>query len=111
MGTVTDPYKKEVYYEWVIEWMDQYGDIQNLDHALSLSDIPSSHFDVKYTGGSTALALQRRAGCHADGLAELGYAYVNDGVLPDEFDCGHKIPQRFRMQLEKHNQSQTGGTK
>ncbi len=106
METVNDPYKKEVYHEWVIEWRDQYGDIQDFDRALSLSDIPCHHFDVKYPFGSTKLMLQRRAGCHANGLTELGYAYVNEGALPDTFDCGHKIPQRFRRQLEKRNRQQ-----
>jgi hypothetical protein len=93
--------KREVHYEWVVEWMDDYGDIQDLDHGDKLSYFAADDFETKYEGGSTAFALQRRAGCEADGLDVLGYAYVKDGVLPDEFDCSHKVPQRFKDQLRK----------
>ena len=98
---MSDPFKRQVHYEWVVEWMDEHGDILDLDHTDKLSGFPEDHLDVRYEGGSTALALQRRAGCEAGGLDELGYAYVKDGVLPDEFDCFHKVPQRFRIQLSR----------
>lgn len=103
---MTDPFKRQVHYEWVVEWMDEHGDIQDLDHGNKLSDFPDDHFEVRYEGGSTAVALQRRAGCEADGLDELGYAYVKNGELPDEFDCFHKVPQRFKDQLRKDTRLQ-----
>ncbi len=96
---MSDPFKREVYYEWVVEWCDKYEDIIDLDHADKFSQFTSSDFEVKYEGGKTDVALQRKVGCDADGMTEQAYAYVVDGKLPDEFDSGHKVPQQYKNQL------------
>lgn len=93
----------EVAYEWVVEYVDAYGDIIDLDHGDTLEGVFASWRDFRPDAECVRvdLALQRRYGNDDDGEIDRGYAYVREGELEAEFDSGHKVPARFRKQIER----------
>ena len=91
-----------VGYEWVIEAVDEYGDIQSITHA----DILSKAFEYKdffHTEGweRVEIGLVRDVGDDIDGLQNRQWAYLEDDKLPATFDGGAKIPKRFLEEVSK----------
>ena len=99
-------------YEWDIETLDEYGDIENHDHRDKLSEFPLNHFD-----GDKArfdLVLVRDVGSEHEGVTDRLWAYVffckSTDVfrLPEFFsDCGEdtrtRVPKRFQKELDSHS--------
>jgi hypothetical protein len=107
---------RRTHYEWAIEtvyWDEDEGmqDIEDSNYWDKLSDYqPGEVADalaqkrfVREDGIEvfTRLCLMRDVGCEAEGLEDRQYAYVVDGVLPETFDEGAKVPARFRKELAK----------
>jgi|GEM_PF-3080709 len=104
-------FKKSVHFEWVIEHVDIYDDIQehdfnnNLSDALFRATLDAVLSGKEYHEGLTPrLALIRDYGSEAEGLINRAYAYAyksDNGafVMPAETDLGHKVPERFKTQL------------
>ena len=89
---------KLVIYEWLIEQVDEHGDIQDVDHRDTAAEMfaamrrnepdPGMHYEFGLV----------RDQYHHDDPGELvlrQWAYVEGGVLPAEMDEGAKVPKRL----------------
>lgn len=88
----------KVDYEWCCEeWTDDRSDVienyfgQHVSECLKVSE------DLQ----TFSIVLIRNVYCDVEGLLDRSYAYVNDGKLPGEFECGSRVPKRFTVELEK----------
>lgn len=114
--------KREVSYEWKLEFMDVSSDdlqsdvsdfdadelpdddIADVDHCDKLE---SNWFEdvSKVDGKHVRLVLVRDVGNEDDGLEERSHAYASrrNGVLvlPDEDESGFKVPKKYHQQLER----------
>jgi hypothetical protein len=89
--------KHRVSYEWWVEQWDEHEDIQDCDH------IDFKEWPVEAKGECTPrLVLKRYSGSDADGVTDIGHAYVLDGMVELEFCTGHKVPKRYIDQCEKY---------
>lgn len=116
MSSHDDDFKTKIRFEWALEtvYWDEDEDLQDIedsDYRASLSDygaddladaIAQKRF-VRKDGIEcfTRLSLRRDRGCDAEGIEDRQYAYVVSGTLPERFDGGAKIPERFIAQLAK----------
>ncbi len=90
------------WYEWDIETIDKRDNIEDHDFDDRLADLAPRH---KYDpdGPACFLVLVRNWGNEHDGLLNRQWAYVTrSGELPNEFDGGDKVPQKFKTELRKH---------
>lgn len=103
--------KSKVTYEWDMEIAYDYGDIIDHHHADKLKDLkcyendPHRSFDEikgRQEPAHLRLVLVRDT-WDEWGLDEREWAYLNeDGTMPDTFDCGAKVPKRFKQEFERH---------
>ena len=79
-----------VYYEWVLEELDQHEEIVDLRFADSLADL------LKEADGIPKhdLALVRNTYTEIDGITDRQYAYLAEGKLT-EMEGGAHIPKRY----------------
>ena len=93
-----------VNYEWCIEGIDKYGDIQDVNHSDTLSFYVEGHFDLADDEVKKDLGLIRDIWTDYDDLADRVYAYVDGGTLPEYFEeSGFKVPKRFHQELMRFN--------
>jgi len=90
------PMPNEVAYEWDWEVWDSYGDVEEHNFSEKIERKPE---DIE--AGLLHLVLVRNEGCDAEGVLDRAWAYVDDGVLPDEFDNGITVPKYIRKQFDK----------
>jgi hypothetical protein len=88
---------QQTWYEWDVETIDQYGDVQDHNHANHLSDLCHS------LASDEELVLVYNTGNDLDGVEDRQWAYVSDGVLPDEFSGGQRVPQSCKREFAKHH--------
>lgn len=88
-------------YEWDIETVDKFGDIQDHCHAERLNEFASFEMKKKLEPNESLVLVVDQ--WKDEGLIERQLAYVENGNLPDEFDGGYKIPKRFRKELDLFN--------
>lgn len=94
-------------YEWVIEPLDEYGDIievwQRDTFAEAVRDAKQyTHADVKRVAIALTRCWSRDWDMH--GLENRQYAYLEDGKLPEHFEAegggkGAKVPEKFRREV------------
>jgi len=91
-----------VSYEWSIESVDIYDDIQDSDFSEKLSSFSKSDLDHDPENPEyhKALVLVRNVGNEDDGLQDREWAYVINKQLPKVFDRGADVPKRFHKELE-----------
>ena len=93
----------KVFYEWVVEEVDQYGDIQDVSHWASFEEAMNVRNQWLKTQGcaSVEIASIRGVGDEDDGLHYRGYAYVNLDTLTIEsrYCCGSKVPKHVTKQI------------
>lgn len=91
--------RNELTYEWVVEYCDENGDIQDLNHSEILKDLGVG--SREHPQGWVQVALTRIVGNEDYGMLDRRYAYIDPdtGKLPAEFDTGHKVPNRFHEQV------------
>jgi|SRR5215831_8407391 len=93
-------------YEWVIESIeDEYNDIVDLSHAdtyaAALLVAENMKKDLK-PGHHVEIGLVRDRGDEVEGLQDRQWAYIGweeDGKLPERFDGGAAVPQRFHREV------------
>ena len=90
--------RHEISYEWVIEELDEHGDITDCNHWDSL--VQSSE-NRSILSGPFDIGLVFNKGNNDDGLVEREYVYIDKStlLLPPEFDNGRKVPSRFHIEL------------
>jgi len=91
-------------YEWVIEDIDEHGDIVDVDHRDTRAEAEAS---IKGLPGRHDIGLTRDVFDEVDGLVDRSWAYIQaDGTLPEYFtDSGggetrHKVPTRYRKEAK-----------
>jgi hypothetical protein len=89
--------KKKTIYEWVIEEIDESGDIEDCNYYDRLEDV---EFPTKYNFGLCKRILEFD-GYDYDDEIDKTYGYIVDGKLPSHFDDGSRIPQIYHIQLEQ----------
>ena len=86
-----------VVYEWIVEALDEYGDIDDVFHAADFMDAI----------GWAAASPQKRICLVRDSGPRLEtklWAYLENGTLPATFsdsagdDSGVKVPNRFKVE-------------
>ena len=84
-----------ITYEWVVEELDQYGDIVDVNYYDTLND---ARRNAEYLRGDDAevdVGLVRfdysNDGAHLD----KGWAYFVEGKLPVVFDNGSRVPKKY----------------
>lgn len=92
-----------VCYGWLVEELENDSDDPGIVDTLSFPLLVEARqwtafADLAYF----RIGLVRDVGTDWDGLTDRQWAYLDaDGALPDEFDGGASIPQRFRRELEQ----------
>lgn len=94
--------RPKVDYEWVCEIVDAHGDIIEPLFADTLVEA-LGYRDHEYEGkASVQIALVKHEYTDIDGELGRGYAYLEDGKLPESFEDGNvnpDIPVRFRNEV------------
>ena len=98
-------YPNKTTHEWWVEDLDVRPDINSQGVNMGTVDIIDCYAASKE--GALAASnepnqrgcLRRLLGNDADGVLEIGYAYIIDGVLDTNFCSGHKVPARFLKQV------------
>ena len=95
--------RNKTSYEWVVEFYDEYKgdecrDIQDSEYFERFNDL---YYNLPDGMVDFDDELIRYFGKNEEGEHDRGYAYIVNCQLPDEFDCGHKVPGRFKKQLQK----------
>lgn len=99
--------KGKVFYEWVVEEVDQHGDIQDVSHwdtfeeAVSVRDQWLSTHLWQWGHEHVEIASIRGVGDEDNGLHYRGYAYVNldNMTIESHYCCGSKVPQHIIKQV------------
>lgn len=89
----------KVFYEWSVETIDEFGDIEDSSFYDTIEEVPTLEDNQR-------LCLVRNEGNDDEGLTHRLWAYVKDGKLPEYFsdsnecEVGYKVPLKFKgMQL------------
>lgn len=100
----------KVSYEWVIEEVDEFGDIGNVDHADSLAEAKARQATAYKLGNAAHVdvALLRMEYDDIDGELARHYAYLRpDGSLPERMETcegaadGPNVPKRFHAEATR----------
>lgn len=99
----------ETTYDWDLEEQDQFGDVQEHNHALKLKESGFTADEIinQEPGPQNRINLVLVRDWHDWGYGtsdrEWAYATIENGVLvlPERFDGGTKVPQRFHKELER----------
>ena len=86
-------------YEWVLETLDDDGDIVDVDHFDTLHDLVkhASDLDGKRVALVKHTNLEYRDGEEIDRT----YAYVEDGELYVQFEDGSTVPKAKRAEVAR----------
>ena len=93
--------RNKVNYEWDIEWVDRHGDIQDHNHRDKLEDHKPPRKVPDANGYTEDLVLVRDEWNEWEWLVDRQWAYVKEGILPEKFDCGAKVPKRFHVEYNR----------
>ena len=87
-----------VEYEWVLEEIDNTGDVVERDAHTSAVSAVAAAADTRWT----SLALVRDVFDSRDGgLIDRQYAYVDAGRLPECFGDGRKVPKELHREFDR----------
>ena len=86
-----------VTFEWKLELMDEYGDIEDTMHFSDdeLKDALEAFIKMAPEHYAAEIVLVRDVGDDLDGITDRQHAYLKDGTLPNVFEYGTKVPARF----------------
>ena len=80
-----------IRYEWVVETIED-DEIADVDHYDS--------YPGPIAGADVGL-VRDKISAHDDDVEDRQWAYVVDGVLPDTFDGGAKVPAKYKAEVQK----------
>lgn len=90
--------RKKTTYEWDIEVVDEYGDIQDNETSVMLNGFSTEKISSAIESGTLVLVKNTWID-YGDGengeLYGKAWAYVSERNLPIEFDDGSKVPAKF----------------
>ena len=98
-----------VTYEWLVDFVDEDGDIIDVYHADTYAEAlkwaQDSDFLQSREFHHADIGLVRDVGNDLEGITDRQWAYIEDGKLPERMDWGGgetggaKVPQRFHKEL------------
>lgn len=89
-------------YEWVVEYCDENGDIEDLNHFDKIADAVVAVLVARQTGKADLGLVRDTWETDLEDLDDRQWAYVTDLFkLPELFDGGAAVPLRFHKQLAK----------
>jgi len=98
-------FKTFTTYDWVVEYTDQHGDIQDCEYFDTLHQIGKRrHLIAEAIGDeicAPVIGLHKGIGNEEDGYQDRVYAYPTGEILPEVFEDGSRIPIRFQKELDK----------
>lgn len=84
-----------IQYEWVIETVDEFGDIQDVNHSDTFPGFPRQGLDIGLV----------RDVIDETGVIDRAWAYINQGSLPTHFNDGrnitHAVPKRYLEEVQR----------
>ena len=89
----------KVFYEWVIEQVDEYGDIQDVSHYDTFAQAMTARDRRLAIGEYDCVEIACiRVVCDGD---SRGYAYVNldNMTIDSHYCCGSKVPKHIIKQV------------
>lgn len=86
-------------YEWVVESIDEHGDVQDLDFWDTYAEARRAAAGPGPGIARVEVGLVRSVWRDDGELLRRGYAYLDEGELPEAFDDGARVPQRFRKEV------------
>lgn len=92
-----------VAYEWTVETLDgPEDDIVDNDFFDRFREALSRAAALRAEGKRVEIGLVRSVWNNLDGdLEDRQWAYLEDGLLPTQFDGGAIIPKRFFIEVKK----------
>ena len=104
--------RNEICYEWAIEYVDEYGDIQDIHFedvgglSILLRSVEFGERRCDDYDWLPRLVVVYNLGNEHEGLVERHYCYLVDGELDTHFreTCGtpmRKVPQRLKTEFIK----------
>jgi hypothetical protein len=81
------------FYEWVVEHVDEHGDIVDVFHGDKLAAV-LPWVGAAPSGFRADIGLVRDQLDRNDNL-DRSWAYVDEDGLAEEFDNGRRVPKRF----------------
>ena len=97
-NTKGEEMRNKIDYEWCCEeWTCDRSDVLENYFMESVVDCYKVAKDLQ----TFSIVLRRNVWNEHEGQLAESYAYVDDGKLPVEFDCGAKVPKRFTVELQK----------
>ncbi len=95
--------RNEIFYEWVIEELDEHGDIHDVDHCQTFAEAHKSRQHLLNCQHINAVdvASRRSVGNELDGLHYWGYAYVDfeNFTIEPKYCSGDKVPKHVIKQV------------
>ncbi len=91
-----------VRYEWDMEESDRHGDVSDHHHSDKLKPLLSQYAgNPPREGFTNVLVLVKDEFDEFGDLGDRTWAYVTQGFLPDYFQNGMPVPQRFHKELQR----------
>lgn len=92
----------KTHYEWVVEEIDENDDVIDPMFSDTFKDaIVDANAIIVSPENNVFIGLVRYVFESDGNLAVREYAYIKNGILPTEFDDGHRIPNRFHDEISK----------
>jgi len=93
------------YYEWIVETVEDLGDNEvDVIGTCAWDTYEEARKDAEALmaqGKRIEIGLTRNVGDEVDGLQDRQWAYLEDGQLPQNFDGGARVPQRFHRECQE----------
>lgn len=87
-----------IVYEWVVEEVDDYGDIEDCYFFPSYTE--AKLFASIYCNQPAIALCKSRSNKQKDSVEDSTYAYVQRGQLADRFEDGSSVPQKYKDQVK-----------
>lgn len=85
-----------IVYEWFVEDMDEYGDIEDVDYYDTYAETQT---EIDKIDNPVVGLCKTKSNKEADSVESRVYAYILDGILESTFDDGSKVPEKYRREI------------
>lgn len=87
-----------IIYEWVVEEVDDYGDIEDCYFFSSYAE--AKRIASIYCTQTNIALCKSKSNKQKDSVENSTYAYVQRGKLADRFEDGSVVPQKYKDQVK-----------
>jgi hypothetical protein len=86
-----------ILYEWDAETVDWLGDILDHNHGTLVEALKTTAPEGQHVN----VVLIKEEYCESEKVTDRTWAHVSNGKLPNKFEDGKVVPERFHAVLEK----------